>query len=291
MKGDSNTLLRRNIHRIEKGLIMRPRKAVFALDYIAETVSGFVRACENPGHNVAELHWASDVLSQYFSVVDSEALAPELKPLFERFSAELDSDGSNTPYAFADKVDAQISPQQFMALCRQRRSVRWYEDRAVPAELLEQAVAMATLAPSACNRQPYRFIVSQDKLTAQQLLRVPAGTKGFGDNVPCCIVVVADMANYPTERDRHLVYIDSSLAAMQLMLACETLGLSTCPINFPDIEARERQLAELLALPVNVRPVMMMAVGYADKSGQIPYSQKKTPAQLVQYVSLDKEHR
>ena len=41
---ESCALLRRNIHRLEKGLLMRPRRAVFALDYIEETLDCYARA-------------------------------------------------------------------------------------------------------------------------------------------------------------------------------------------------------------------------------------------------------
>ena len=61
-----------------------------------------------------------------------------------------------------------------------------------------------------------------------------------------------------------LVYIDGSLAAMQLMLALESLGLSSCSINWPDVEERERQLAKILGLAYQERTVMLLAVGYAD---------------------------
>ncbi|HBS78218.1 MAG TPA: nitroreductase-like protein, partial [Pseudomonas sp.] len=81
----------------------------------------------------------------------------------------------------------------------------------------------------------------------------------------------------------HVVYIDGSLAAMQLMLALESLGLSSCSINWPDVEERERQLAKILGLTYQERTVMLLAVGYADPTGGIPYSDKKTEKDLIVY--------
>ena len=59
------------------------------------------------------------------------------------------------------------------------------------------------------------------------------------------VQVVGNLAAYPLERDRHLIYIDSALASMQLMLAAETLGLSTCPINWPDVDFAEQNIQQL----------------------------------------------
>ena len=95
------------------------------------------------------------------------------------------------------------------------------------------------------------------------------------------MAVVGDLSAYPLERDRHLIYIDASLASMQLMLAAETLGLATCPINWPDIERAEQRIRDLLDLPPHERVIMLIAIGYGDPEGGVPYSQKKQSNVLV----------
>jgi nitroreductase len=283
MGQNSSTLLRRNIHRIEKGLIMQPRKAVFALGYINATIGAFEQAALNKNHDGHELKWAGDVLSEYFNAVQLDKLDAQLKIRFDT-AYNRSSDQQSVPYTFASKIKAPVSPEDFLALCTQRRSVRWFESKVVRRALLEQAIDMAALAPSACNRLPYQFYIAVDKVQSQRLIEIPLGTQGFAQNVPCTIVVTADLANYPTERDRHLIYIDGALAAMQLMLALETLGLSSCPINWPDIERCERKMVKALDLPVTVRPIMLMAVGYGHADGKIPFSHKKSAQQLIHYV-------
>lgn len=71
---------------------------------------------------------------------------------------------------------------------------------------------------------------------------------------------------------------------MQLMLALETMGLSSCPINWPDIEICERKIARKLNLPKHLRPVMLISVGYGQESGKIPFSQKKSAKILIKEV-------
>ena len=65
--------LRRNIHRLEKGLIMRPRREIFARDYITETIEFYETAARQwrqaPGTmDSSEMEWAHDVLTEYFRV-------------------------------------------------------------------------------------------------------------------------------------------------------------------------------------------------------------------------------
>lgn len=294
---ESSPLLRRNIHRLEKGLIMRPRKPIFAEAYIEATVAALLRFLDSSLCNQSELRWAFDVLDKYFNTVSDSKTIIKSRTNFElakhicferkclETSATLGSffgqeSEKYSPYSKSDSIKSQISYEQLIALAKQRRSTRWFEEQAVDINLIYQAIDLASLAPSACNRQPYRFISTAKKSMATEILKCANGTAGFAENVPAAIVVVGDLSNYPLERDRHLIYIDSSLASMQLMLGIETLGLSSCPINWPDIEVNEKKIESLLSLDKNERVIMLIAVGFALPEGGIPYSQKKDNSSL-----------
>lgn len=278
-KGENDAFLRRNVHRLEKGLIMRPRRSTFAEDYIGPTVRCYADATQ-AGIINGQQRWANDVLNDYFTAVGSTPRIDSAKRAFSG-AQRLDESSRCVPYPHSQLPDCPVSYDELMVLFRRRRSVRWYQDKPVSNELLEQAVRAAALAPSACNRQPFRFYVSNGKEKAAEVAKCAGGTAGFHDNLPCVIAVVGDLGCYPEARDRHVVYIDGSLAAMQLMLALESLGLSSCSINWPDVEERERQLAKILGLAYQERTVMLLAVGYADPTGGIPYSDKKTADDLI----------
>ncbi len=279
----SSAQLRRNIHRLEKGLIMRPRRAVFAEDYILETVRSFVMNYE--ALDSAELTWAHQVLELYFSVVtgdaDGRSDIAKARQLFITVGENATpSSVYAVPYTYADLPAQQVQYHQLFSLCQRRRSVRWFLSDPVPQTLLEQAVQAAALAPSACNRQPFQFI-QLEGADAATVAGFAMGTTGFAGQIPTLLVVLGDLSAYPAERDRHVIYIDGALASMQLMLALDTLGLASCPINWPDVEALERKMDEFLQLQPWQRPVMLIAVGYPDPTGGIAYSAKKTVGQLL----------
>lgn len=275
----SSAKLRRNIHRLEKGLIMRPRRPVFAEEYIGETVDCFFKLSASTDFCSDEKKWAHDVLEQYFSIVGSSRVIDNAKQKFNsRIETQLalkNEFRSFKPYEQGSLPQPAINIAQLERLLERRRSVRWYQEKEVEFSLIEKAIELASTAPSACNRQPYRFLIANNKKKAVEIANLAGGTKGFAENFPALIVVVGDLSAYPFERDRHLIYIDSSLASMQLMLALETLGLSSCPINWPDIETAEKQIQALLNIKAHERVVMLLAIGYADSLGGIPYSQKK----------------
>jgi nitroreductase len=287
--GSSSVLLRRNIHRLEKGLVMRPRRDVFAEAFVMETALCFVKCTNDNEHCLEELKWAFDTFSVYFSVVGSTPVINAARSVFEKATVKVPSSKqeckqSFRPYLKKDATVSSVSFEQLEGLFNQRRSVRWFKKKEAPIDLINEAVRIAKQAPSACNRLPYKFLVSSESDRVKKIADCAMGTAGFSDNIPCIITVVGDLSAYPAERDRHVIYIDASLAAMQLMLAFETLGLSSCPINWPDIESREKKLSELLNLSYTERPVMLIAVGYADPEGMIPFSLKKKNALLVKEI-------
>lgn len=279
-------LLRRNVHRLEKGLLMRPRRTVFALSYIDETVEAFVQATAarrcGGAHGHSEWQWAHDVLCEFFAVTDSH---PKLDPLRDRFRKVCEGyeAGLSKPYRRDLGGEPPVSYDDMLALARRRRSVRWYQPRPVPRELVDKAILVAAQAPSACNRQPFVFRIFDDPERVKALAELPMGTRGFSQNFPMILAVVGRLRAYFSPRDRHLVYIDGSLAAMSLMLALETVGLSSCAINWPDMKGRERKVAEIIGLEGDERVIMLMSIGYPDPDGLVAYSQKKDLDELRTY--------
>ncbi len=294
--GKTCALLRRNIHRLEKGLIMRPRRPVFAEKFIMETIDCYKRAVVSGNLDSSERKWASDVLSEYFSVVGSTSRIDDARALYESISFYSDSPGPAPsignlnqvlfkPYPQSQLPKLDVKYESLHQLYLRRRSVRWFQDRCVSYDLIRMAANSASYAPSACNRQPYRFIFCGDKNRAVEISKCAGGTAGFAENLPSIVIVIGDLSAYPFERDRHLIYIDSSLAAMQFMLALETLGLSSCSINWPDVTSSEERLRRIVNLKIYERVVMLIAVGYADEEGGIPYSQKKSNNLVLEDIS------
>ncbi len=279
--GGSMAILRRNVHRLEKGLLMRPQRLPFALDYIGETVAAFVTA-STAGIDATELAWARDVLTEYFrrhagqSVVDPHAIS------FDAAAGHDPAEPSRIPYR-RDLGPLPLDLAGLQALAKRRRSVRWFLPKPVPREAIDQAIEVGTQAPSACNRQPFEFRIFDDPELVQKVIGIPFGLAGYGHNVPVVIVVLGQQRHFFSERDRHLIYIDSSLAVMGLLFGLEVQGLSSCCVNWPDIEANETQMAKLLNLAPDERPVMLVALGYPDPEGMVAHSTKKSLPLIRRY--------
>lgn len=289
-ENDANIfLMRRNVHRLEKGLSMQPRRPVFAKDYILETVNVYRKIVAEP-HRSQEssadsLIWAYDVLSAYFDAVSTDPVVDHAREIFAKCSAPSGNcagDRKRVPYK-RNLDENPVSFEQLEQLAIKRRSVRWFEQKPVPRELLDKAFTVAGLSPSACNRQPFRFLVFDDPDTVDKVASLPGGTAGFKHNIPVMVVILGTLDAFYNEKDRHVPYIDGSLAAMSFAFALETLGLGSCIFNWPDIESHEKRAEKVLGLKPYERPVFFMGVGYPDPNALVAYSQKRPLEVMRQY--------
>ena len=273
-------LLVRNTHRIEKGLLMRPRRDVFALDFIGETIDSYVGLMETAKESSPQHKWFTDVLTEYFGVCAPHPVIERQKERFMKTKLKADpakacSETIAIPYHRNASSFAHISYEEFYKLNKQRRSVRWFLDKSVERTLIDKAILAAIQAPSACNRQPFEYHIVDDKALLKEAVELPMGTKGYAHSIQALIIAVGNLDAYFDERDRHLIYIDASLANMSLMLALETLGLASCPINWPDMESRERKMEKFLKLKPYQRPIMCIGIGYPDPEGMVAFSEKR----------------
>lgn len=287
-RSESSVLLRRNIHRLEKGLIMRPRRPAFAAAYITETVNAYCLSAEQGSDqedsNTDEIDWAYDVLTAYFDAVDaSSPVIEQARKDFADAPSRLTSHAKRKPYCRDLSQAPPVAYDDLLALSKLRRSVRWYQQKPVPRELVDRAIKVAAFSPSACNRQPFHFRIYDDREKIKEVASIPMGTAGFNHNFPGLIVVVGRLDAYFDERDRHVIYIDASLASMSLIYALEAQGVSSCAINWPDIGVLEKKMSKELNLKPYERVIMLISYGYPDPEGMVPYSQKKPLALLRSY--------
>lgn len=277
----SSGLLRRNTHRLEKALCFPIKKEFFAEKFITETVVAYLKLRKNPSSDEREITWANQVLTRYFKEVGKGNKTIENARSHYLTAGTSCADTCKTPYMYSSLSPSPVSIDGLEALCRQRVSCRWFLDEEIDVTSLHKAIDVAAQAASACNRQPFVFLQIKDANLRKKIVSIPYGTKGYGDDLPNLLVVVGDLSCIEKPRDRHLIYIDSSLATSQLLLAFTAQNLGSVPINWPDVEANHIKARKLLGLHDHHVPIMLVGFGKPKKEAMIPYSEKKDHKRLL----------
>jgi len=281
--------LRRSTHRLEKGLSVDERRPVFGEAFIEQFVDDLITAHRTDATSPA-VRWASAVAAEYFDAVGAHAApdSPVRRARRQWAGAALTEPEAHepplVPYKSAERPPLPFGYDELLELVQRRRSIRSFDERPVPRALVEDAVRIARQAPSACNRQPFRFVIVDGADQVAPVLSLALGATGFSRTPPALAVVVADWSAYVDGRDRHTPYVDASLASMLLMLGAESVGLSTCPVNWPEVRRRDLAMREAIGLARWEKPVLLIAIGYATDDGLVPASAKKSIDALIERI-------
>ncbi len=142
-----------------------------------------------------------------------------------------------------------------------RTSIRAYQDKPVEDAKIEQMLRAAMAAPSAGNKQPWRFIVIKDKNTLKSISE-NFHTMKMAEKAPLAIVVCGDLnATFPGDGLDYWVE-DTSAATENLLLAAHSLGLGAVWCGIYPMKERVALLKEMLNIPDNIVPLNVVPIGY-----------------------------
>ena len=144
-----------------------------------------------------------------------------------------------------------------MEAIKKRYSVRSYQDRAVETEKLDSILEAARLAPSASNRQEWRFVVVQDKGIRQRLMQA-AKDQAFVGQAPVVIAACAKTDSHIMTCGQQCYPIDVAIAVEHMALKATEEGLGTCWIG----AFYEDKVKEILGIPQDIRVVALLTLGY-----------------------------
>lgn len=136
-----------------------------------------------------------------------------------------------------------------------RRSIRRYEDKDVPIELINKIIEAGIWAPSSNHCEPCEFIVIREKETREQLSEISPWSEFIAD-APVSICVLSNKSS-------SCVIMDGSIAVMNMLLEIHSLGLGSCWV---DTKYNEKMVRDVLKIPDNYEVITVIPVGYPAES-------------------------
>lgn len=169
-----------------------------------------------------------------------------------------------------------------------RVSCRSYKPDPVLHAHLLQILEAARLAPSACNKQPWRFAVVRDSGLRRRIVDegfLPGIKMAWALGAPVHIVIGMEETSFLTHRLGASVsgvdypWVDIGIAGEHLVLAAAELGLGTCWIGW----IKSKAIARIVGWPRSVKPVAIITVGYpgTDETVRLPASRRKPLDEIV----------
>jgi len=169
---------------------------------------------------------------------------------------------------------------EFLEIVKKRRSVRKFSGRPVEREKIELCLEAARLAPSACNAQPWRFLVFDDPEKKKAICRAAcSGIYRVSNFISSAPVVIAALSTRGKTlpnlagrfQGKHYPLIDLGIAGEHLVLQAAELGLGTCWVGWFNDPA----VKKLLGLPGREKPVALIPIGYPADGEDRPTPRKQ----------------
>ncbi|HUI71449.1 MAG TPA: nitroreductase family protein [Spirochaetia bacterium] len=155
-----------------------------------------------------------------------------------------------------------------------RRSVRSFTSQPLEKDQIERILEAARLAPSAKNRQEWRFIVIQKKETKQKVMEA-AFSQEYVGQASAIIAVCTTNIDYRMPNGQLAYPIDLAFASAHIVLQAVHEGLGTCCITTFD----EQEVRELLTVPFSMRVVLLILIGYTGADAE------QTPRKTLKQIS------
>ena len=181
-----------------------------------------------------------------------------------------------------------IDSKKILELITSRQSDRKYSDQPVEKEKLNRIIEAGRMAPSACNAQPWKFIVATDPELIGKIAEAASakllGMNSFVAQAPAILVVVREKPNMSSKvgatiKNKDYSLIDIGIASENICLQAKAEGLGSCMIGWFD----ERMVRKILSIPRSKRVELLITIGYSLSEQR---GKKRKPAEVT--VSFNK---
>lgn len=158
----------------------------------------------------------------------------------------------------------------FLSLVQSRQSDRAYIEKEVEKDKLLRCLEASRLAPSACNSQPWTFIVVDNTELKNKVAEATANAllplNHFTKQAPIHIVIVLESPKLVSQlggaiKNKEYPLIDIGIAAEHFCLQATSEGLGTCILGW----FNEKKVKQLLNIPKGKRPLLIITLGYPAK--------------------------
>jgi nitroreductase len=155
-----------------------------------------------------------------------------------------------------------------------RRSIRKYEKKEIPKEILNQILEAGRNAPSAANQQPIYFIILKDRETKKKL------STTFSRFLKDSPVVLVGCANVKALLTGRWAVVDTTIALQNMVIAAWALGVGSCWIG----SFNEKKVKDNLKIPDRWKVVALITFGYPAE--QPKPRKKKSLEKMFSYNSF-----
>lgn len=290
LKSDKKKLIAKIIaeyHVVEKGLTMPDVRLGFGNENLISLINNcfnYINIYENTD---SQIKHAVSVILEYkkFHNINKYSLDTNLIQKIESLKSKFDNITSSNQIIISNKEYFKNKNESFNVFSNTRKSIRNYSDEIIPITVIEKAVDLARNAPSSCNRQGARVHVFSSADIIKKILALQGGNRGFGHLTNKLIVVTEELGISHGVYERHQVYVDGGMYAMNLLYSLHHNNVAACSLNCNFSIKKDKQMRSLCDIKDSEVFIMMISCGYAPDQFKVSLSERYPVKEILTFNS------
>ena len=235
-------------HTIEKGLAYTNYRAGFGSDNV-KVLMAEMQHYASQGYDT-EAYFYKTALCVLHRYIEKNRLYKHVDVKLNEAVAKLpgfpNDEGGILEFRPADVE--QMRSMDYQDFAKSRHSIRHFSEIPVELENVKDAIKLAQLTPSACNRQGWRTRIIADKSVLENVLKNQNGNRGFGQEIDKLLLVTADLRYFNSDREVFQAYIDGGMYAMSLINSLHYECIGTIPLSGSLTEKQDANVRSILRL-------------------------------------------
>ncbi len=275
------------IHKLEKGFTVVKNPRPFGKDKVKRIVRNIKLYEEKKYDSSFAYNLGYSSLDEYLKYYEEKGWTSNEEYVFVKDFMTSKKKYTYIPVGAFDykKEDfINLSSIDYDKFLSSRRSVRNYSSKKIKENDIEKAIGMALKTPTACNRQMCKIYYVESEKGKEVIKKYAQGLTLFDfTNINYFFVTFDISANYYIG-ERNQGWFNSGLVTTNFINALHSLGIGSCCIQFGNTFKQEQEFKKLLNVPNNERIAVILTAGYYDDISRIPYSSRKSVADIYRKV-------
>lgn len=185
---------------------------------------------------------------------------------------------------YHDYTKKSFKNYNYKDLATSRVSVRNFSEKKIPNKILVDSVSIAQKSPSVCNRQSSRVYIIKSIEMKRKFLSIHNGSRGFGFDASCFIVVCSDLSIFDSTGERNQSFIDGGIFTMSLLHSLQYNDIATCTLNWSTTRKKDIELRNALGIKESYNIIAIIACGGYMNNFSVAKSIRRKSEEIIHWI-------
>lgn len=274
-------------HSLEKGMCLKHVKKAYGLKKAELLISSINQYCID-GNSMKKYVFIESMSAlleyiryQKLEGVDVSSIEDAYNKIIDKYKLDLKCFENNFGTLELTKEDLLEGTKcEFEKLVKSRHSIRNFKEENISKDEISYALEMASLYPSACNRQTIKVYYSSFNEKNKIISDVIPGNSGFQNDIHNYLIITSKI-NLFEAREMYQWYVNGGIYISYLVLSLHSIGIGSCIFQWSKMNRKEKKLRELVNISCEEEIIAIIGIGYYQDNNKCAHAMRKSIDEIL----------